>query len=203
MPEQEEKPSLCSVCRSPAAAEWQPYCEAHEEMFGHEWCSCDENDVTFLCRGWAIMPSNDATGQAAMALCKRHGGIGYTPRTKETLLKFLLVIKQKGQGCDYAVGCGINLSEFSADSREDAVAIAYKALTGCGMLPEKGSRPDTERVLDKAWLLEMNEASVVAFDWQAELGRRVAIYEFARQQQKEEAERAEFERLAAKFGKKP
>ena len=104
-------------------------------------------------------------------------------------MKYVAHLVQKGQGCDYTIGCGLQVVELSADNMSDA----EKELTE--VIKEEYSYD--ESYLEKATLYEVNEAVEVDVE---------AIYtekENAKQIQSEEREKTkdfkEFQRLKKRF----
>lgn len=103
--------------------------------------------------------------------------------------KYLLVMEQKGEGCDYTIGCGTRAREIEAVDREDALRQARAIVTE---LAPAGGDVELERALLAEGPLELP----------VEGWRRLAEAEQrARAAAEREAhERATYERLARKYG---
>ena len=114
---------------------------------------------------------------------------------------FLLIIKQKGEGCDYTVGCGTRLYEFGADTHALAAKLALKKLADCGFLPSEDCGMRDDRMLDKHYLFELNEQTMLPTGYDEELSRLTELDREATVKEQQAKDQAEFERLRKKLGR--
>ena len=99
--------------------------------------------------------------------------------------RYVLLVKGAGEGCDYTLGCNRSFEFLDAESIEDAMKIARKKFQG----------PDAYIPWESAYLTEMREEIPVS-QWSEE---ELELKKSRAQAKKEAGERAEFERLKAKF----
>jgi hypothetical protein len=113
-------------------------------------------------------------------------------------MKFLLVLAQKGEGCDYAIECGVAVRQIDALNMDDAFAkLRAAAVEGDDSLVYLDLLVNDERELESAVLYRIADEVALPLDlWRAHLH---AMGETECQQQTEAAERAELARLKAKF----
>jgi len=108
-------------------------------------------------------------------------------------MKWLLLMSEEGEGCDYTIGCGVAYEMIEAESREEALEVAREKLDDRSLLD-----PDGERQLEVAYLLPADGDIVVPSDeWIAE---RQAKKDIAKKAEVEAQEMAELERLKSKYG---
>lgn len=99
-------------------------------------------------------------------------------------------IKERSEGCDYTIGCARTVLTIQAESIAEAKEKFSEQV--------RENYSHRERRLKSAELFEVGESISVDMD---ELYKRIddAAYN-EQQQEKEKAEREEYERLKAKFG---
>lgn len=108
-------------------------------------------------------------------------------------MKYKAYLKQKGEGCDYTIGCARTVIDLKANSMEEATTKLEEILTESYI-----DYYHKTSMIESAEIFEVN--SVINFDIEAfdtkqkEIARQAAIAK------KEAKERAEFERLRQKFG---
>lgn len=105
-------------------------------------------------------------------------------------MKYIAYLKQKGEGCDYTIGCAHTVIDLEASSIEEAI----KELTS-EILDSYGS---DEVMLDEVELYEV--AQVVKIPVKRIYDQRDEFKAQQAQNESDEAERIEFERLKQKFG---
>ena len=102
------------------------------------------------------------------------------------------LLREQSHGCDYTIGCGLAIDALDATSMSEAIEEAKGLLVSWGDL-----NPDSESAIATALVLEVANVCELDVDaLRADLLRQRAAQEAARTA---EAERAEFERLKAKF----
>ncbi len=110
---------------------------------------------------------------------------------------FIAWLKQKGEGCDYTIGCGFELVELQSQSL-DAARLELENI----ILGEDGNGSYTQesgRELSEAHLYEVNSKHIMPLDiWYQEHNKK---QQQAALKYMEEQEHKEFERLQKKFGK--
>ena len=100
-----------------------------------------------------------------------------------------------GEGCDYTIGCNLSMTRLAARTHKEAVAEA-KRLMGDDEWAELD--PDYEQRIESATILSVSKVTDLPLGaWRAEVQ---AEADAEVEQEKEAQERAEFERLQAKFG---
>lgn len=117
---------------------------------------------------------------------------------------YAIILKQKGDGCDYMIGCGMEMFPLQSRTLEEALKEAKDTVQGkpndeSSYGFEGGFLVDVERGvqnLEFAKLIQI-ECDLPIIDWYHEgmdkayaLGRKAQL----------ENERAEYERLKAKYG---
>lgn len=103
-------------------------------------------------------------------------------------MKFIALVKQEGEGCDYTIACGQTWLYLDATTREAAIDELKRTIAESFA---------GEHLLEKAILLSVEAEENMPVDlWYVELAQQKAL---DRQQAEERRERAEFERLRAKF----
>jgi hypothetical protein len=113
-------------------------------------------------------------------------------------MKYFLVERQAGEGCDYTIGCGLRVTELSADSVEAATAAAVARIDGH---PDDGSAWQRDDCgVARAELLVVQDVVDLAQLLNASAAQRKAKEERDSDDKREASERAELERLKAKFG---
>jgi hypothetical protein len=116
-------------------------------------------------------------------------------------MKFAIVLKQDGEGCDYTIGCGMTMMSLESKTLAEALCEAKRYFVGtihepshALMLFDRPNPPQPD--LKYAKLVQVVEDlpiqewydTVVSWDEEKERGAAEA------------KERAEFERLKGKFG---
>lgn len=109
------------------------------------------------------------------------------------------LIRRQGGGCDYTIGCGWAVDSFEAYDYADALAQMQESAIGCEADDEYGFTEIHERELEMAWIVDATEARELPIDaWRKTKDAREGA---AAASEAETAERAEYERLRAKFEK--
>lgn len=102
--------------------------------------------------------------------------------------QFLLIMRQRDEGCDYTIGCGVATLVFEAESVKEAAAYALEQIAARGGF-------DGDRALSGAWLAA-SFCELPLEEW------RTGYLEQLQREQAlavERRERAEYERLRAKY----
>lgn len=107
--------------------------------------------------------------------------------------KWGVVLYQDG-GCDYTIGCGVSVVSLGTKTKEEAIKEARSIIVGTPGGYEDGYHG--ESVLSDAVLITL-EGDLPLSDWYDEYDEAKESLEEAKEN---DAERAEFERLKAKFG---
>ena len=118
-------------------------------------------------------------------------------------MKRFLVLAYQGNGCDYTIGCGIAFKFFNAETPEEAFnKWADSRDLNLPDEPEIGKYylPGGEGELQWIKVLEVGPDDNEHL-WEEFVGKKFQQIEDAKAAAKEAAERAEFERLQAKFKK--
>lgn len=103
--------------------------------------------------------------------------------------KFVVFIKQKGEGCDYTIGCARNLLTIKANDIEEAEGKLSDII-------KEEYRGETE--LSSCVIYEVaNESKVDLKQIYSDIKKEK---ELSKQKRQEEKERQEYERLVKKFG---
>ena len=114
-------------------------------------------------------------------------------------MKFAIVMKQRGGGCDHTIACGTKLVPLEADDRGGALAEARRYLVG-----EDGDRPvyqtgqdnDYDGALAHAYLVRVEDELPVD-----EIVAELRATERVRETEAEaDAQRRQYEILRRKFG---
>lgn len=114
--------------------------------------------------------------------------------------EFYLYEEQDG-GCDYTIGCGKRLRKLKAADTESALQEAKSINTNEFGDDEPMIHTEGQYCPSKAWIFAVE--SVVEIDIRALACERRFVKSAQQQQEREKRERAEYERLSAKFGGKP
>lgn len=118
-------------------------------------------------------------------------------------MKFVAIYKQKGEGCDYTIGCGMRCDFFEAEDREKAKEHLYEKIV-VGETYGTGDERETcwpyacGNKLSWIVLAEMPEDMLIK-DWYKEIDIKV---EEQQNRWKRAKEIKELERLKAKYGEK-
>jgi len=108
----------------------------------------------------------------------------------ENEMKFILIMEQDGEGCDYTIGCGKQFETIEADTVEEAKAKVPEILDYYGCLS------CDEKELEKL-ILTSNPIELPYEEWlQARQDKEAA----EEQRAVDAKEKAEYERLKAKHG---
>ncbi len=133
-------------------------------------------------------------------------------------MKYYLVRYQKGQGCDYTIGCGLDVEQISAKNMDEAIKKVigipddWKETFNEGWedyIYDDGhlgdAEIDSERQIESVSLLEVNEEINMMPILKAKLAEMKSHFQFLRDEKdlaaKEARDLAEFERLKKKFKK--
>jgi len=133
-------------------------------------------------------------------------------------MKYYLIRVQAGQGCDYTIGCGLNVSHLRAKNKEDAIKEVIGLpddwkesfskdwedyMYDTGYLGD--AEDDMERQIESVDLLEVNEEIDMMPILKAKLAEVKGHFQSLQDQKdlkaKEARDLAEFERLKKKFKK--
>ena len=107
-------------------------------------------------------------------------------------MKYILIAKQEGEGCGYSIGCGIQVLTLNATDMQSAIAAAEATIRENYYL-------ESNR-LENADILAI--ADVHGLDLRGPYQHMAVERAAERSSAKEQQERAEFERLAKKYGPK-
>lgn len=116
-------------------------------------------------------------------------------------MKYLVIAKQRGEGCDYSIGCGISVDDVEADSA-DAAAVQWLAENGDapGNAPNPNDRiRDDPMLFDLAWLRVVPAGEPLMFDLEPLRQQRRDEAKAMAEAKKAAADRAEYDRLRAKY----
>ncbi|MFW6225939.1 MAG: hypothetical protein ACOC3V_03185 [bacterium] len=104
--------------------------------------------------------------------------------------KYISFIRQEGEGCDYTIGCGINLIKLKSTNMDDATQEMKEII--------KEQYNYSEAYLEKCTIYEVTDSfKLNTKDVYSELKKEK---EYEKKKQEEEKERKEYERLMKKFG---
>jgi len=106
-------------------------------------------------------------------------------------MRFYILTRQPGEGCDYTIGCGMRWALIEAGTVEEAAIMAAQKVRDRGWRGEGA---------DKAILVPADSAVDLAPLLDADVAREAAERDFAERQKTEASERAEYERLHKKYG---
>lgn len=122
-------------------------------------------------------------------------------------LRGFLIVEEQGEGCDYTIGCGVAWYLWEAESFDALIADLRATLAKgyAGVYEESDGDGLAEAVVATHERRRNNiEIFEISASHKLDLPALRAIYEDAEARveaaDKAEAERAEFERLKAKFG---
>lgn len=104
--------------------------------------------------------------------------------------KYMVILVQDGDGCDYTIGCGVKVKPLKARTVEDARAEAQHTIMSDGSL-------EREDAIYKAVLVTSHEDLPVE-SWKAGMK---ALRDAEEAEEQKAKELAELERLRAKYGK--
>lgn len=108
---------------------------------------------------------------------------------------FYLYMKQKGEGCDYTIGCAQKLVRLDAETLQDAI----EEVKDVWFNPDDRRYGRGDYELSEALVLTLaKDALPILHDMLVE---EEAQEELEKKQRAEAQERAEYERLKNKFGK--
>jgi hypothetical protein len=113
------------------------------------------------------------------------------PRRAPLTMRFYLLMRQAGEGCDYTIGCGYRWDTIEAPTREAAIELALKAVLDRGW---GGDR------VESALLMPANQAIDLAPLLDDHMNRERAEAARVNHERQQAAERAEFERLRKIYG---
>jgi hypothetical protein len=117
---------------------------------------------------------------------------------------FLVIVEQAGEGCDYSIGCGKTVSEYSGESLEEVRKnVLNEYLYGEEGEINEWNSPKGERALSTITIVEAAGPRVVLdmpaiFEIAMEKAKKTKAEKAAAAREK--AEKAEYERLKKKFG---
>jgi hypothetical protein len=122
-------------------------------------------------------------------------------------MKFIAIIEQSGEGCDYSIGCGIDYEAIEATSLHDAWQRLIRGRWGdydprLGGLedPRQSIKNDDMSPIARVRMFHVvKEHDGIYFD--AWYDSACKAFEAAHSVKTERDERAEYERLKAKFDK--
>jgi hypothetical protein len=102
--------------------------------------------------------------------------------------KFMVILVQEGEGCDYTIGCGVRVVPLRAATVEDARVEAERMIHRDGYLDREGS-------VEKAVLVTAHEYLPVV-TWKA---NKLLVEKSRVESQERQRELAELERLKKKY----
>ena len=106
-------------------------------------------------------------------------------------MQYILVMQQRGEGCDYSIGCGIKYRIMTAVDYPEAEKLAKAYIQD--MYP-----PDHDEELERAYLAILpSHESLPLVEWYDEIR---TINRDAEAQEVRDKELAELERLKDKYG---
>ena len=108
-------------------------------------------------------------------------------------MKFLVCKKQKGEGCDYTIGCGMRFDFIEADSIQDAIE---KTVFPDGR--DENSQLEGENALEKILIIPAEYVTVVDVAGMTSEIKQQRENEAA--EAKKSKELAELKRLQSKYG---
>lgn len=109
-------------------------------------------------------------------------------------MKYIILKKQNGDGCDYTIGCGMRYDIVEAESIEDCIEmVAYPE----GRDGNYAFKDDNESIIE-AWIILFEHAQKIDIDRLAE--ENDEREEEADALEHEKKERNEYERLKNKYG---
>lgn len=108
-------------------------------------------------------------------------------------MKWIVLLEERGDGCDYSIDCGIAYYFIEADSKEAALTMVREDLGDRGLLSAT-----SEKQLETAYLLPAAGIVEVPFAQWTEESESTKLAKETKEA--EEKEHAEFERLGKKFG---
>lgn len=117
--------------------------------------------------------------------------VGYRNERAVKPSRFKLILVQGGEGCDYTIGCGIRVESLRGETLEDAKAEA-KAL----LCDEDEGLLTGDGAVAAAFIADCEELPIAEWAWVVESARLLR-----KSAASEAAERAELERLQAKYKK--
>lgn len=110
------------------------------------------------------------------------------------MAKFLVLMKQSGQGCDYTIGCGIKWKHLEAPSLEEATVSAVSWVRDYGW----GNR--SHHNVTEATLIPYEAAIDLSPLLDADVAREKREAAEREREQTEEADKAKLRELRAKYG---
>ncbi len=110
------------------------------------------------------------------------------------MAKFLVLMRQSGEGCDYTIGCGIKWKFLEAGTVEEA------ALSAVAWVREYGWRDRSHHNVTEATLIPYEDAVNLAPLLDADVAREAREAAAAKLAEDEAAERAKLKELQAKYG---
>lgn len=116
------------------------------------------------------------------------------------MAKFIAIWRQRG-GCDYTIGCGVDVRLFEAVDRESSIASVVDELSQ-PYDPDRGTGADDELAesLRTIQIYEYVDTAIIQPSAWTEKRRQHKIA--ADQARREQKERAELDRLRKKYGDK-
>ena len=113
------------------------------------------------------------------------------------MAKYVLVLQQKGGGCDYTIGCGIDYHIIEAENDEEAMVEAEKYWCG-GMRVSECEYPEFsgDHELEYMHLTKLIDRCPIE-DWLTQVEERIQAEEDA---EKEAEERKQLKELLNKYG---
>lgn len=115
-------------------------------------------------------------------------------------MRFICVMEQEEESCDYAIGCGVTYDIIEAETRVEAIEVA---IVKCNMDDVRSGACKAEHYIDgeralKTWKLFRIMEEIDLFPMLQEWGNAQYEAEIA---EKEAREQAEFERLSKLYHK--
>lgn len=109
------------------------------------------------------------------------------------MAQFFLYMKQKGEGCDYTIGCGETIQEIDGETHKQALKNVYEFFEE----EQQYIDPESDSSLEECYLFELKKT----IDLDELQEKFTEEQEKEEEDNQEECERKEYERLKKKYGK--
>lgn len=128
-------------------------------------------------------------------------------------MRYFLLRRQKGEGCDYTIGCGLSFEEIEADSRKEAIEQVIDLPDDWENITDEDELHDMlgdtglsnvepgEFEMEEVVLFEVKEAIDLIPILKKKLFEVENHKSHLRDKEREAAERAQYEKLKKKFEK--
>jgi hypothetical protein len=109
------------------------------------------------------------------------------------MIKYILLMKEAGEGCDYTIGCTYRHVFIEAEDDKDATEKAKQ------ILHDYGTIKDSERLLEEFEVFKLGDSLCDISDYENWVAYANRELEAEVVQEQEDHERAEYLRLHSKF----